>query len=87
MGCEAIFIKSIPKFLPILSPYLIYRGLYPASKYFRAALRMDPMSIDDVVVPSPANLLVELTDFLIKVQTASFNLSSCMPLPLHIRCV
>ena len=87
MFLAAIFKKSMPKFLPIKSPFLIYLGEYPAVRYCLACLRIYPMRRVEVLVPSPANLLVELTDFLMRVQIASWNRSSCVPYALHIRCV
>ena len=71
IDCDAILRKSIPKLRAILNPSLISLGLYPAYRYFFAYLRIEPMRSVEVVVPSPANLFVELTDFLIKVHTAS----------------
>jgi hypothetical protein len=73
---EAVRTNSTPISLPILRPSLIYRTPAPASTILRPSLTSSAMSSVDVVVPSPANLLVALTDFLMSVHTASFSRSS-----------
>jgi hypothetical protein len=76
IGLDAVLMKSIPIFLPIKRPSLISFTLTPDSIIFLPYFMISPIKSVDVVVPSPANLLVALTDFLIRVHTASLRRSS-----------
>ena len=58
-------------FLPISKPFLISLTLAPFAIFFCAIFIICPIRTVDVVVPSPANLLVPLTLFLTSVDIAS----------------
>ena len=61
--------------LPLYKPNFIYLLDSPIYSAIRPCFTISPIRRAEVVVPSPANRLVEFTDFLIRVQMASFSRS------------
>jgi hypothetical protein len=76
IGLLTVLKYSIPMSLPILRPYFISYTGTPAEILRCAIFIIYPINIEEVVVPSPANLFVPSTECFIKVETASGNRSS-----------